>query len=55
MPSDEQTKVEFFEEASGELRRTPTVRKMLFAKHATGNHPVHMTRDGLVTSQERVT
>ncbi|MEK6852157.1 MAG: ATPase domain-containing protein, partial [Candidatus Thermoplasmatota archaeon] len=43
------------EDVKGELRRTLTVRKMRFTKHDTGKHPVHMTRDGLVVAEERVT
>ena len=42
------------EDVKGELRRTLTVRKMRFTKHDTGKHPVHITRDGLVVSEERV-
>jgi KaiC/GvpD/RAD55 family RecA-like ATPase len=43
------------EDVKGELRRTLTVRKMRFTKHDTGKHPVHITRDGLVVAEERVT
>lgn len=43
------------EEVKGELRRTLTVRKMRFTKHDTGKHPVHITREGIVVSEERVT
>ena len=43
------------EDVKGELRRTLTVRKMRFTKHDTGKHPVHVTREGLVVSEERVT
>lgn len=42
------------EDVKGELRRTLTVRKMRYTKHDTGKHPVHITRDGLVVSEERV-
>jgi len=42
------------EDVKGELRRTLTVRKMRFTKHDTGKHPVHITRDGFVVSEERV-
>jgi len=43
------------EDVKGELRRVLTVRKMRFTKHDTGKHPVHITRDGLVVAEERVT
>lgn len=43
------------EEVKGEFRRTLAVRKMRFTKHDTGKHPVHITRDGLVVAEERVT
>lgn len=43
------------EEVKGELRRTLTVRKMRFTRHDTGKHPVHVTRDGIVVAEERVT
>lgn len=42
------------EDVKGELRRTLTVRKMRFTRHDTGKHPVHITSDGLVVSEERV-
>ena len=43
------------EEVKGEFRRTLAVRKMRFTKHDTGKHPVHITRDGLIVAEERVT
>ena len=43
------------EDVKGELRRTLTVRKMRFTKHDTGTHPVHITRDGLIVAEERIT
>ncbi len=43
------------DEVKGELRRTLTVRKMRFTRHDTGKHPVHITREGLIVAEERVT
>ena len=43
------------DEIKGELRRTLTVRKMRFTRHDTGRHPVHITGDGMVVAEERVT
>jgi KaiC/GvpD/RAD55 family RecA-like ATPase len=43
------------EDVKGDLRRTLTVRKMRFTRHDTGKHPVHITADGLVVAEERVT
>lgn len=43
------------DEVKGELRRTLTVRKMRFTRHDTGRHPVHITTEGIVVAEERVT